>query len=345
MAVGHAPVLDLNATMTQHCPPPVGVVILNWNKAPVSISCIQAVQGQDYRAFAIYVVDNGSTDNSVEVLDAFVHDVPNIVRIDNSTNLGYAGGNNVGIRRALSDGAAYVWVLNNDARPTPETLRRLVHRAEQNDRAGMLGPMLVRPEEDGGAVECAGVRLWLDQANYDVTTDPAIAKAWQEQSPARIAVWGTAPLLRAAMLQQTGLFDERLFAYFEDMDLSIRASKAGYCCETVFEAVVYHRDREDVGGAPGIKAPYISYYCTRNETIVWFRHSPVFAAIRRAYWILHAKLVRIGALNAEQHAAEIDALLTGLWDGWLRRNGIYDPARRAPWYCRTLLLKIAARMR
>jgi GT2 family glycosyltransferase len=336
---------DTNSTMRQRRLPLVGIVILNWNKGPVTLSCTRAVQEQKYRAFRLYVVDNGSTDNSIEMLDAVARDFPDIVRINNPMNLGYAGGNNVGIKRALSDGADYVWVLNNDARPTPDTLERLVRRAEENDRAGMLGPVLIRPEEDGGNVECAGVRFWLDRADYEVTTDPTIAKAWQEQTPAQIAVWGTAPLLRRGMLQKVGLFDERLFAYFEDLDLSLRVSKAGYYSETVFEAVVYHRDREDVFGEPGIKAPYISYYCTRNETIVWFRHSPFFAAVRRAYWILHKRLVRISMLKPEQHAAVTEALLAGVWDGWLRRSGIYDPTRRAPWFCHWILLKLAGNIR
>jgi len=321
--------------------PLVGIVILNWNKGPVTLSCVQAVKEQNYPACRLYVVDNGSTDNSIEVLDSVARDFPDVIRINNSMNLGYAGGNNVGIKRALSDGADYVWILNNDARPAAEALLRLVHRAEENDKAGMLGPVLGRPEEDGGNIECAGVRFWLDRAAYEVTTDPIIAKAWQEQTPAQIAVWGTAPLLRRDMLQKVGLFDERLFAYFEDLDLSLRVSRAGYVCETVFGAVVYHRDREDVFGEPGIKAPYIYYYSTRNEIVVWFRHSPFFAALRRAYQLLHKRLARISMLKVDQHAAVTEALLAGLWDGWLRRSGGYSPTRRAPWYCRKLLLKMA----
>src|SRR5262245_60529224 len=109
-------------------PPKVTVVILNYKRAEDTIACVRSVLASGYPDFGILLVDNASGDGSAERLaEAF----PELPLVRHAENLGYAGGNNAGIRRAFQEGAVYVLVLNNDTIVKPDALRILVETAER----------------------------------------------------------------------------------------------------------------------------------------------------------------------------------------------------------------------
>jgi len=139
--------------------PFVLVLVLNWNGWRDTLKCLSSLKGLDYQNSRVIVVDNGSTDDSVIWIRRAY---PEIELVETGVNLGFAGGNNVGIRYALKHGAKYAWLLNNDTLVAPNTLTEMVMIAKANPKVGAVGSViyhLTRPNEvqewAGGRVRCA----------------------------------------------------------------------------------------------------------------------------------------------------------------------------------------------
>src|SRR5712672_2084688 len=124
--------------------PSVSCILLNWKGWRDTVACLDALARLDYENLSVIVVDNGSADESVRRIREAA---PDILVLETGSNLGFAGGNNVGIRHALAQGADYIWLLNNDTKPEPAALAQLVRRAESNSRFGEIGSVLVRADE------------------------------------------------------------------------------------------------------------------------------------------------------------------------------------------------------
>jgi len=128
--------------------PKVSCIVLNWNGWEDTLRCLAALEDTTYKNLQMIVVDNHSTDDSVERIKN-AH--PDTLVIEASANLGFAGGNNLGIRYALENGTEYVWLLNNDTVPAASALSELVSKALADRRtAGLLGQL------DGDGVDRAG---------------------------------------------------------------------------------------------------------------------------------------------------------------------------------------------
>jgi GT2 family glycosyltransferase len=190
--------------------PRVRIVVVHLDGWKWTSACLEAVRKLAYDPFAAIVVDNGSTDGSGErVAAAFAE----IEVIRSERNLGFAAGANIGMRAALADGAEYVWLLNNDARPEPQALAALVESAERDDRIGIVGSIL---EEPDGQV-WGGGRL------------SRLARTRPARSAGKIDyVSGASMLLRRGLLEEVGLFDESFFFYYEDAELCLRAHARGW---------------------------------------------------------------------------------------------------------------------
>jgi GT2 family glycosyltransferase len=314
--------------------PKVAIVVINWNKLAVTGECLRALDGLDYGNRHLYVLDNGSEEKGIrEVVDGR----PGRTLIESATNLGYAGGNNLAMTRAFAEGAAFVWLLNNDCRPEPDALARLVRTAQSDARIGLVSPVLFR-EPGSAALEVAGTRFDLQNYGVDVTMSLEEAEAWQRASPERVALYGTALLLSRAMYEKVGGFDEAFFAYYEDTDLSIRSAKAGFRNVLDPSARVYHRERPRTEGGEHV-APYLLYYMTRNKILLWTKHGRRDARLRVFVWEFSRRMGEIasGRLH-RRHPQLAQAILAGLWDGWRGVGGRYSADRRAPAAMRMTLL-------
>ncbi len=126
--------------------PSVVVVILNWNNAPATLACLDSVAQVEYPNYRVLVVDNGSEDGSVDQIRTVW---PEVELLETGANLGYAGGNNVGIRCALAMGAEYICLLNNDVVVEPTFLRELVRAALTDPQVALLGPKILAPGFSG----------------------------------------------------------------------------------------------------------------------------------------------------------------------------------------------------
>jgi cellulose synthase/poly-beta-1,6-N-acetylglucosamine synthase-like glycosyltransferase len=119
--------------------PLVYIVILNWNGYLDTLRCVASLEQQQFTNFRILIIDNGSTDGSIEVLRGLGD---RVCLIENSNNLGYTGGNNRAMREAFDRGADYVWLFNNDAVAEPDTLIRMVDACEADVRIGLASPLI-----------------------------------------------------------------------------------------------------------------------------------------------------------------------------------------------------------
>jgi GT2 family glycosyltransferase len=210
----------------------VVVVVLNWNGRRYLEPCLRSVLAQEFQDVVVVLVDNGSTDGSVEyVRERF----PHVHLIVNDENRGFAAANNQAIRASDSE---FVVTLNNDAEVEPGWLSALVEAAEADPRIGMCASkMLFARRRDvveamGIAVDRVGI-AWNRGGGQIGGDDPAIPEP----------VFGPcagAALYRRSMLDDVGLFDEDFFAYLEDVDLAWRAQWADWRCVYVPQAVVLH---------------------------------------------------------------------------------------------------------
>ncbi len=231
--------------------PLVSVIVVNWNGAAYLPECLDSIAEQSYPNIEIIVVDNGSTDDSVAFVKAAYGGRVHL--IENPTNLGFAGGNNVGIRAAKG---AYVALLNNDAVAVAGWVEALVTAAAADSRIGMCASKVyVRGME--GVLDSAGLLLSRDGIGRGRGRLERDRDEFSRDEEALIPS-GCAALYRRAMLEEIGLFDEDFFAYCEDSDLGLRGRIAGWRCRYVPAAIVFHR-------YSGSTSPYSSFKAFQVE--------------------------------------------------------------------------------
>ena len=322
--------MQTNSASAASGEPSVAVVLLNWNDPRPTLACLEALRRLDYGNARFVVVDNGSGLDALQPLMA----LPDVELLCNGANLGFAGGVNVGLRHAFAANAEYVWLLNNDAIPTPGALKELVARAETEPSIGLLSPLLHDQGEAQRTNACFGL---FDHRALGTThtDDPGQARRWLAEHPADILAFGTALLIRRQLFEAIGGFDERLFAYAEDVDYCLRCTKAGFRVSFCFDAHVFHTFK-DAMRDPDSCPPYLHYYISRNYPLLWRKLSggPLLFT-RAALWFLRQRLLQIDRIAGNQVA--IDAALAGIWDGVLGRGGAYDPGRKPPWLLKQTL--------
>ena len=244
--------------------PLVAAVILNWNNWLDTLTCVAACKKLEWPNVCILVVDNHSSDDSMKIL---LQNYPDLEIIQTGTNLGFAGGNNIGIRRALELGADYVWLLNNDATPAPKALAPLVH-ALQNDSSAACAASKIYYQDDpqriwfaGGAWSKGYLRLRQQGANQ-------LDRGQFDDIRAVGSVTGCSMLIPIDKIRAVGMLDERYFLYWEDTDWSANAQKRGYRLLFVPGSHVWHKVSATI--APRSFLQY--YYYTRNGLLFCREH-------------------------------------------------------------------------
>jgi GT2 family glycosyltransferase len=206
----------------------ISVVIVNWNDKNDTLACLGSVYASTMRTVQVIVVDNGSTDGSIETIET---QFPEVHLIGLAENVHFAAGANTGISHALEQAPDAVLLLNNDATLAPGTLEKLAATLEHTPGLGIVGAHLIHP--DGREVIGAFCDFNTGMIGEPVPPD--------DGEPMLVDyVWGTAMLIRAQVLEQIGLFDEAYVAYFEDMDFCFRARAAGWEVAGVPGAIVHH---------------------------------------------------------------------------------------------------------
>ncbi|MCA1789102.1 MAG: glycosyltransferase family 2 protein, partial [Thioalkalivibrio sp.] len=241
----------------------VHVVLLNWNGWPDTEECLDSLVRSDHYPLTVTVVDNASTDDSVQGFgrwagrlnpDAAARVAIDLIRTEQ--NLGFAGGNNRGIRHALEHGADYVLVLNNDTVVEPDAVSELVAVSESSG-AAMVAPA-VFDYACRDRVDRFGVVLTRNGSAYDRVSD--------DDGPL-LCPSGCAGLYRRDLIEVLdrdagGFFDEAFFLYSEDLDVGLRATARGYPAAFAPRSRIYHKGSASWGlGAPR------AYYLRHRNTL------------------------------------------------------------------------------
>ncbi len=184
------------------------------------------------------VVDNGSTDGSVARIRA-AH--PDILLLVSGNNLGFDGGNNIGIRYALAHGAEYIWLLNNDTKPAPDALSALVAKALSDKGIGAVASICYYADAPSAVEAWAGgrVNLWI---GYGRNSTVPHEDDWFH------TLNGTSMLVARAALEDAGLLDEGFFLYWEDTDFCLRLRKKGWRIAAAPDSRVLHKVNASTGG-------------------------------------------------------------------------------------------------
>jgi len=277
-----------DASKSQSNAPLFSVIILNWNGRHLLEECLSSIRSQTFRDFETIVVDNGSTDGSVDwVKERWAESVSPVAL---PSNLGFAGGNNAGIRVARG---RYMILLNNDTAVDPRWLAALAEAVRRHPDAGMFTPKILnyyrRDEIDntGHLIYPDGMargrhRLEKDDGRFD--------EEGEVLSPS-----GCAGCYRRGMLDEIGQLDDAFFAYGEDVDLGLRGRWAGYKCIYVPAAVVYHK----YSATTGTYSPQKAFLAERNRLWLLFKNYPVVDILLSPFYTLlryslHLKGVLIG---------------------------------------------------
>lgn len=234
----------------------VGVVILNYKVCVETLKCVVSVAKSDYQNIEIIVVDNNSKDK----IEEEIKNIKDVLFIQSNDNLGYTGGNNLGIKKALENKADYIFVLNPDTEIEKNAISSLVDLAEKV-HAGIIGPKILFGDKEtiwyaGGILDLANVLGShrgvdeKDQGQYDDVEETEF-------------VTGGAMFVRAVVFDKIGLFDEKYFMYLEDSDLCFRVRKMGFKILYNPKAVVYHENAKSAGLGSSLQ----DYFITRNRML------------------------------------------------------------------------------
>jgi GT2 family glycosyltransferase len=287
--------------VSQIVTPPASVIIPNWNGAAHLPACLAALRAQTCAGLEVIVVDNGSTDTSLQLLAS---DFPEVKLIQLGGNRGFTGAGNAGLR--AGQGKVLI-LLNNDTEAAADWLEEILAAFGRHERAGSVASKMLLFDR----------RTILHAAGdfFRVDGTPGNRGVWQEdrgqfvEGPVFSANGGSAAY-RRAMLEDIGLLDESFYFSLEDVDLGWRAQLRGWECIYAPKAVVYHKLSATGGGATH------SFYNGRNFLYVIAKNVP--GALWRRYWprMLRAQLrISLEALRAwrgREARARLRGQLAGL---------------------------------
>jgi len=246
--------------------PLASIIVLTWNQRDLTLDCLASLVQMTYPAdrLLLIVVDNGSADGTAQ---AIRERYPQAVVLENGENLGFAEGNNVGIRYAMEHGAEYVMLLNNDTVVDSGMLTHLIEVGETHPDTGIVTPKIYYYDEPE-RIWCAGASIdWPNGGSRRLQAEEIDSK--QELEPYFVDfASGCAICLKRAVIEKIGVLDARFFIYYEETDWCVRASNAGWSTLYVPTAHLWHK----VSAAMGTTSPATDYYMNRNVLLFLAKH-------------------------------------------------------------------------
>lgn len=267
--------------------PRVHVIILNWNGREDTLECVASCREVSYPGLRLLVVDNGSTDGSEAALRARF---PDLEILQTGANLGFAGGNNVGIRHALASGADWVLLLNNDTVVAPDFVDALVRAAATDARIGMLTSKIYYFEPPDVLWYAGGyMNEALGYGNHKGTGRRDVGQFDTLEDTNRPT--GCALMVRRDVCERVGLLGDEFFCYCEDLDWALRTRNAGFRVVYAPGSRVWHKVSRSTGGS---RSGISLYYYVRNVLLCLDRNHPLAAPLR---WLRYAVIVGSSVLG------------------------------------------------
>ena len=290
----------------------LGIVIANWNGEKLIDKCLESLENQVFKDFKVYIIDNASNDNSRDVIKKYMNRL-NIDLMEMSYNTGFALANNIGIKKAIKDGCNYILTLNNDVEVPKESLKKAMEAIEINKEFDVFQLFMIN-YFNKDICDAAGLNFKDDLIPLQVGFKENVADILNRDDIkidgvcAGAAIYSTKSL-ETVKLDDENYFDSNFFAYFEDVDLSLRLKGAGYKFKLLKDSIVYHMHSATGGKTSGFKEYYLTrnlfMYTKRNQTIEEYKKH------KKEYYIRFLKTIvkNINNFNA------IKLAVKGLSDG------------------------------
>jgi len=263
--------------------PKIVCVIVNWNNWKLTVDCLQSLlkANQERLSLTITIVDNGSTDNSTDKLSE-LQKTCNFVLLKSDKNTGFTGGNNIGIKSALKGKADFVFLLNNDALIDRNCLDQLLIASSKHKDVDIFTPKIYfaegyefhkryKKEQLGKVIWSAGGLIdWKNvyASNYGV--DEVDGVKFEKPYDTDFAT-GAAMFIRCKLFEEIGVFDDRYYLYFEDVDLCERYKRLMRKIVFIPKAKVWHK----VAQSSGIGSDLNDYFITRNRLLFGMGYAPI----------------------------------------------------------------------
>jgi len=297
-------------------PPRVSIVILNLERYELTVDCVRSLLSCTFRDFSIIVVDNGTKHDSVNILRTTF---PGLKVIAVGENLGFNGGNNVGLREALEEGGEYLLFLNNDTIVDKGFMEPLLKALSEIPGAGAVSPAIYYhdfPDE----IWCCGDKINL-YSGFPTMGKPC--RKGLDIIPSEYYS-GCAFLMKAEVLKKIGSFDEDYFLYGDDIDLSLRLRKMGYGLYFIPKSRIWHRTSKTTGSDSYV----YMYYTSRASLLLHHKHHTgikkfFYLSITTAYHLLRGVKRSLKYLpnDASRTGSIIAASVHGIIDGLCLKTG------------------------
>jgi len=308
----------------------VSIIIVNYNGYGETIDCLKSLLKLDYSNFDIFVVENGSSNNSFQKISDFLkkpetrNRKPVTQIIKSAENLGFAGGCNLGIREAQKTEANYFLLLNPDTKVEKDFLSKLIEVSEnsqnysgfKNKKIGFLGPRIFY--EDKKTIYSNGGYIKRNLLQAELKDHGKFRKNLCETKPFLTDyITGTALLVSKSVLNEIGLMCEDYFLYYEDSDWAVRASKKGFVHVIAPDAVIYHKGYHST---EYLSFNYI-YYLVRNGYYLAWWNGNFFQKAFAIFYSVYKLFKQFPKILIPGKRKWAKPILKATWDFWRRRTG------------------------
>ncbi len=284
----------------------VSIITVNYNQPEVTEALLQSIVSKnDYAEIQMIVVDNGSHKNPVP---DWKSKFPWVHFVRSEVNLGFAGGNNLGMREATGD---YLFLINNDTEVTPGLIGKLADQLEKNPQIGIISPK-IKYFEAPDTLQYAG----FTNMNYYSARNSCIGQfekdngQYDHLTGKTGFAHGAAMMVRRCALKKAGLMPEQFFLYYEELDWCDHFKRAGYEIWVDMQAVIYHKESVSVGKNSMLK----TYFMNRNRMLYIRRNAPFF---KRIIFYMHFLLLvmprNILAYVRENKTAYVMVMFRSIW--------------------------------
>jgi len=279
----------------------IAIVVLNWKQAKLTIETVDSLLKINHKNFKyqILIIDNDSPDDSISQFKQKYSQNKLISISKTKSNLGYAGGNNFGIKKALNK-FDYILIANNDILVDPNFLEKLVKENKKNPNAILSPKIYFAPgfeywkdkytnKEKGKVIWAMGGKIdWNNVYGSNIGIDEVDHGQYDKNQPSIDFISGCCFLISTKILKKIGLFNEKYFLYLEDADLTIRAQKSGFELKVIPDSIIWHLN----SGSSGPNSSLQDYFITRNRLFFGFSYASLrtkFALLRESIKFLFAK--------------------------------------------------------
>ena len=289
--------------------PPVAVVVVAWNNYSDTHECLESILAQKQVKTNIFLVDNGS---KVEPLDRLAIEFPQINFLRSESNLGFSAGTNFGLREALRTAAEFILMVNNDTRADENMLHELLKAIKQK-QVGLTAPLICFYDTPGEVWSSGGeinnlFMMPLDSHNQQTKISTPTERTFLS---------GCCYLLKKEMLNQVGLFDERFFLYFEDLDFCVRLMEAEWKMMVIPEAKLLHKVSKSSGGSLS-ESERFNY--ARSSGIYFRKYLNLVNTIPIILFRIGSAFLTTLRLLVQGKTKALKSYWGGLLNGWFSKN-------------------------